>query len=368
MAVLTQVGAAIALGQLSVEEPTTERSIASHSLPSMLLLCTFGLPVKAIKRDDVMNYRRVGKTGLKISEIALGAWLTYGGSVKPREAEQIIHAALDLGINYLDLADIYSQGKAEEIVGQAIKDYQRTDLVISSKLFWPMSKNVNDRGLSRKHIMESVEKSLKRIGTDYLDIYFCHRFDPETKVEETVRAMDDLVRQGKILYWGTSVWSAAEIEQAINDAHVWRAHAPVVEQPRYNMLDRHIETDIISACVRHGIGLTVFSPLAQGLLTGKYVNGAPPSSRGATTPWLKEDLTAENIEKTKQLSEIARSLDITLSQLALAWILHRSEISCAIIGATSVEHVKENMGAVELELSQETLSAIEKVLDNKPVL
>jgi voltage-dependent potassium channel beta subunit len=313
-----------------------------------------------------LNYRRVGKTGLKVSEIALGAWLTYGGSVEAKQAKSIIKVALGLGVNFLDLADIYSYGKAEEVVGRIIKDIQRSDLVLSSKLFWPMSENINDRGLSRKHVIESVEKSLKRIGTDYLDIYFCHRFDPETEIEETVRAMDDLVRQGKILYWGTSVWSAAQIEQAVSDARSWCAYAPVVEQPRYNMLDRHIELEIMPTCLRHGMGLTVFSPLAQGLLTGKYGDGAPPGSRGATTPWLREDLTRENTEKTKQLAKIARSLDVTLSQLALAWVLRRPEVSCAIIGATSVEHVKENVKAVEIELSGETLGAVERVLGNDP--
>lgn len=313
-----------------------------------------------------MNYRRVGKTGLRVSEIALGAWLTYGGSVEAKQAQTIIQIALDLGLNFLDLADIYSHGRAEETVGQAIKGCQRSDLVISSKLFWPMSDNVNDRGLSRKHIMESIDKSLKRIGTDYLDIYFCHRFDPDTEVEETVRAMDDLVRQGKILYWGTSDWSAAQIERAVSDARFWRAHAPLVEQPRYNMLDRHIEVDIMPACARYGMGLAVFSPLAQGLLTGKYNDGVPPASRGATTPWLKDDLTLENIEKVRELTKIAQSLNISLAQLALAWVLRRPEISCAIIGATSVEHVKEDVTASEVELSEGTLREIDKILDNDP--
>jgi voltage-dependent potassium channel beta subunit len=296
----------------------------------------------------------------------LGAWLTYGGSVEAKRAESIIKAALDLGINFLDLADIYSHGKAEEVVGQAIRSVRRSDLVISSKVFWPMSDNVNDRSLSRKHIIESIEKSLRRIGTDCLDIYFCHRFDPETEVEETLRAMDDLVRQGKILYWGTSNWSAAQLEQAVSDARFWHAYAPVVEQPRYNMLDRHIEVDIIPTCARYGMGLTVYSPLAQGLLTGKYSDGPPPASRGATTPWLKEDLTSENREKTKQLAKIADSMNTTLSQLALAWVLRRPEVSCAIIGATSVEHVKENVKAVDVTLSEETLTAVERIIDNDP--
>ncbi|MEW5995044.1 MAG: aldo/keto reductase family protein [Candidatus Zixiibacteriota bacterium] len=313
-----------------------------------------------------MKYRRLGKHGIKVSEIALGAWLTYGESVDEQRAAPIIHTALDHGINFLDLADIYSSGRAEEIVGRAIRGLKRSDLVISSKVFWPMSDNVNDRGLSRKHIMESIDNSLNRIGTDYLDIYFCHSFDPETEVEETVRVMDNLVRDGKTLYWGTSDWSSAQIEQVLSDARFWRAYAPVVEQPRYNMLDRHIEPEIMPTCARHGIGLTVYSPLAQGLLTGKYNDGIPPDSRGATTVWLEGDLTEENIEKTKKLTELAQSLGLTLSQLALAWVLRRPEISCAIIGATSPAHVKENAEASGVDLSDETLAAVEDILGNEP--
>ncbi len=313
-----------------------------------------------------MNYRRVGKTGLKVSEIAIGAWLTYGGPVAAKQTEQIIKTALDLGINFIDLADIYTKGKAEEVVGKAIKGMNRSDLVISSKVFWPMSDNINDRGLSRKHIMESIDKSLARLGLDYLDLYFCHRYDPETEIEEVVMAMSDLVTQGKILYWGTSVWPANNIERAVGIARDWRAYAPVVEQPRYNMLDRHIELDIMPTCARNGMGLTVWSPLAQGVLTGKYNDGIPEDSRGSTTEWLKGDLTDENIAKTKKLSEIAKSLDLSLSQLALAWILRRPEISCAITGATRPEQVEKNVMASQVKLSDDTLREIENILDNRP--
>jgi voltage-dependent potassium channel beta subunit len=313
-----------------------------------------------------MKYRRVGQSGLKISEIALGAWLTYGGTVDSDKAIPIIHAAVDAGINFIDISDIYSKGTAEEIVGSAIKGMKRSDLVISSKLFWPMSKNINDRGLSRKHIMESIDNSLRRIGTNYLDMYFCHRFDPETGVEETVRAMDDLVHQGKILYWGTSVWEAHQIEEAVGHARFYRAYAPVVEQPRYHMLDRHIEPEIMPTCTRNGMGLVVWSPLAQGLLTGKYNDGMPEESRGATSMWLKPDLTEENLSKVRQLSELAKTLNITVSQLALAWVLRHPEISCAIIGATKVSQVKENVIASEVELSDDTLHKIEAILDNDP--
>ncbi len=313
-----------------------------------------------------MDYRRIGTSGLRVSEIAIGAWLTYGSSVSQSRAGEIIKAAVERGVNFIDIADIYARGMAEKIVGAAVKDLSRSDLVISSKLFWPMSDNVNDRGLSRKHIMESVERSLRRIGTDYLDIYFCHRFDPETEVEETVRAMDDLVHQGKVLYWGTSVWDAAQIERAIGDARKWLAYLPSVEQPRYNMLDRHIEPDIMPTCARYGMGLVVWSPLAQGLLTGKYGDGAPDGSRGERTDWLKSDLTTENIDKARRLEKLAGSFDLSLSQLALAWVLRRPEISCAITGATTVKQVEENVIASGVKLTQDVLDEIEKILDNDP--
>ena len=310
-----------------------------------------------------MEYRRVGRSGLKISELALGAWLTYGGSVESDTAERIMKAAVDRGINFIDIADIYARGEAEKVVGKAIKDIKRSDLVISSKVFWPMSDNINDRGLSRKHIMESIEKTLARIGTDYLDIYFCHRYDPDTEVAEVVRAMEDLIRQGKILYWGTSVWSAGQIERANADADHFGAYRPVVEQPRYNMLDRHIEDDIMPTCRHHGLGLTVWSPLAQGLLTGKYNNGIPEGSRGATTKWLEGDMTEQNINRVKKLASLAADHDLTIAQLALAWILRLDEISCAIIGATRVEQLEENIKAAGVKLDQSTLEEIENILN-----
>lgn len=313
-----------------------------------------------------MKYRRLGQSGLKISEIGLGAWLTFGGTVDVEQTRPIVQAAVEAGVNFIDIADAYAKGAAEEIIGKVIKDFKRSDLVISSKLFWPMSDNVNDRGLSRKHIMESIEKSLKRIGTDYLDIYFCHRFDPETEIEETVRAMDDLVRQGKILYWGTSVWEAHQIERAVGLARYYRGYAPVVEQPRYMMLDRHIESAIMPTCKANGMGLTVFSPLGQGLLTGKYNDGIPKGSRGDTSMWLKPDLTEANIEKVRQLTVLADGHGISVGQLALAWILRRPEVSCAIVGATRPDQLKENVAAAEVELDAGTLEKIEKILDNDP--
>jgi voltage-dependent potassium channel beta subunit len=313
-----------------------------------------------------MQYRRLGSAGIKVSAVALGGWLTYGGSVADETARQCIRTAVENGVNFIDLADAYAGGKAEEVVGEALKDFRRSDLVISSKAFWPMSENVNDRGLSRKHLMESVHGSLKRLGTDYLDIFFAHRFDPETPVEEVVRAMDDLVRQGKVLYWGTSVWSAAQIERAVGVADRFNACRPQVEQPRYNMLDRHIEPEIIPTAAHYGIGLTVFSPLAQGLLTGKYNDGIPADSRGGTTDWLDHDLTDANIARVRQLTVLATELGLTMSQLALAWILRRPEISSAITGAARPDQALTNIKAADVTLSSDVLERIEGILDNAP--
>ncbi len=315
-----------------------------------------------------MKYRYLGKHGLRISEISLGAWLTFGGSINKEKSKEIITTALDEGINFIDIADIYSKGNAEKIVGEIVSDgtYDRKDLVISSKVFWPMSDNPNDMGLSRKHILDSIEGSLNRLNMDYLDIYYCHRFDHFTPLRETIEAMDDLVRSGQVRYWGTSVWNAAQLERAIGIAKEIGARLPSVEQPRYNMLDRFIELEIIDTAKYHGLGLTVWSPLGQGILTGKYNNGIPEGSRGQTSEFLKRELTDENIEKVKKLSEIASELEITMSQLALAWVLRKDVISSAITGATSVDQLQENIAASDIRLSKEVLEQIESILLNAP--
>ena len=311
-----------------------------------------------------MKYRRLGNSGVKVSEISLGGWLTFGGTVEDKTTQRIVAAAIDCGVNFIDLADIYARGEAERALGPILKAYTRSDLVISSKLFWPMSDNINDRGLSRKHILESIDNTLRRLQTDYLDIYFCHRFDPETDVEETVRAMDDLIRQGKILYWGTSVWEADQIAAAASMADKYLCYRPQVEQPRYNMIDRHIESDIMPTCARLGLGLVVWSPLAMGLLTGKYNDGVPRGSRAQTSEWLKSSLNEANLVKVRKLMAIAGELKITPGQLALAWVLRRSEISSAITGATRPEHIKSNVVASDVELGQDVLTEIENILND----
>ncbi len=310
-----------------------------------------------------MEYRNMGRTGLKLSEISLGGWLTFGKTVEDDVAFRILDVAIDHGVNFIDLADIYARGNAERVVGRWLKGKKRSDLVISSKVYWPMSDNINDRGLSRKHIMESVEGSLRRLGTDYLDIYFCHRYDEETPLEEVVRAMSDLVTQGKILYWGTSVWEADRIEDAVAIAREWLGYQPFVEQPRYNMLDRHIEDTIIPMCAEKGLGIVVWSPLAQGVLTTKYLDGIPERARVHYSQWIKQDLTPENLNQVRKLTALAGDLGLTMAQLALAWILQRPEITSVITGASRPEQIEENVHASGVSLTQETLDEIDRILE-----
>ncbi len=317
-----------------------------------------------------MEYRRMGDTGMKLSSVSLGAWTTYGGSVGDDTAEKCLTAAVENGINFIDVADVYATGKAEDVVGKWMQDFKRSDLVISSKVYWPMSDDVNDRGLSRKHIMESAEKSLKRLRTDYLDIYFCHRYDTDTALEETVRAMSDLVQQGKVMYWGTSVWSAAHLEDAVGQARRYNAYLPKVEQPRYNMLDRHIEPEVLPVAAKHGIGIVVWSPLAQGVLTGKYNQGVPEGSRGSSggqlEEWVKGELSDNNLVKLRALDTLAKDMGLSMSQLALAWILRRPEVTSVITGASRPEQVLDNVKAAAVKLDAEMQARIEELLANKP--
>lgn len=306
-----------------------------------------------------MKYRQVGKSGLKVSEISIGGWITFGSTVHDETAHDILGCALEHGVNFIDVADIYAKGESERVVGEFIKDRDRSKLVISSKTYWPMSQDINDRGLSRKHIVESVEKSLKRLQTDYLDIYFCHRFDEATPVEETMRAMDDLVHQGKILYWGTSMWSAAQLEEVHALASDFRAYVPTVEQPRYNLIHREIESGVLGSADKLGMGLVVWSPLAQGLLTGKYNDGVPKGSRADTSDWLAEDLTSENLDEARTFCGIAESLDVKPSQLALAWCLTKPAITSVITGASSTAQVRENIQAGDLVLDEATVARLD---------
>lgn len=317
-----------------------------------------------------MQYRRVGKSGLMVSAISIGAWLTYGSNRMERDAAQVcLRKAVESGITFIDVADMYSYGEAEKVVGEVIKDYKRSDLVISTKAYWPMSDNPNDRGLSRKHITESVNKSLQRFGTDYVDLFFCHRFDDHTPVEETVRAIDDLIHQGKILYWGTSMWNATNITEGIAAVKAVNANRPIVEQPEYNMLEREfVESGLDTALAKNGMGLVVWSPLAQGVLTGKYNNGIPEGSRYHSVEWFKNFLTDQKIAAARAITDLANEMGTTPAALALAWVLNNPLVASAITGATRPEQVEENIKALHVTITPEINQRIEDILQNKPVI
>ncbi|MFB3167503.1 aldo/keto reductase family protein [Neobacillus sp. 179-C4.2 HS] len=313
-----------------------------------------------------MKYRRLGNSGLKVSEISLGSWLTYGKTVEDNTAEKTIHKAYELGINFFDSANVYERGEGERIMAGALKEYPRESYVITTKAFWPMGEGPNDRGLSRKHVIEQANASLKRMNLDYVDIFYCHRYDQETPVEETLRAIDDLIRQGKILYAGVSEWSAAQIEEAVSVADKFLLDRIVVNQPVYNMLNRYIEKEVIPVSSKHGIGQVVFSPLAQGILTGKYKgNTIPEDSRASNAEinnFMKGMLNETTFTKVEQLEKIAKELEITLPSLALAWILRQPNVASALIGASRPSQVEENIKAVEIDLTSEVIEKIEGIL------
>jgi len=311
-----------------------------------------------------MKYRRLGGSGLKVSEISLGSWLTYGGYVERENAVNSIKTAYDLGINFFDTANVYENGAAEELVGKVLKDYPRESYVLATKAFWPMGDGPNDRGLSRKHITEQVNASLKRLDHDYVDIFYCHRHDPETPLHETLRAIDDLIRQGKVLYAGVSEWQASEIAEALGVADRYLLDRIIVNQPIYNMFDRYIEKEIIPLSERSGIGQVVFCPLAQGLLTGKYtsITNIPQDSRAAKLEWVREGITDEKIAKVAQLAEIAAELEIFVGNLALAWILRNDNVASALVGASRPDQITENAKASGIELSEDVLNRIEEIL------
>ncbi|WP_028494073.1 aldo/keto reductase family protein [Thermus antranikianii] len=312
-----------------------------------------------------MRYRKLGKWGLKVSEISLGAWVTFGDVVKDKETiREIVRIAYEGGVNFFDNADVYARGLAEEIMGEVLREFPRHTLVLSTKAYWPMSEDPNDRGLSRKHLLESITQSLKRLKTDYVDLFFAHRYDPEVPMEEIVYAMHTIVERGYALYWGTSEWPAARIAEAVAFARENGLHPPVVEQPQYSMLYRErVENEILPEAERFGVGLVVWSPLAMGMLTGRYDQGIPEDSRFARYPQFAERfLTEENRKKVLKLKEVADELGLTRTQLALAWVLRLPEISSAITGATRPEQIRESLGAAGVDLPKDALERIEAIL------
>jgi aryl-alcohol dehydrogenase-like predicted oxidoreductase len=314
-----------------------------------------------------MEYRRLGRAGVRVSAISLGSWLTYGGAVEDRVAIDCIHRAYELGINLFDTANQYRRGGAEEVLGRALKDFPRDSYVLATKVFFPVGEGPNDRGLSRKHIMEQCHASLRRLGVEYVDLYQCHRYDKETPLEETLRALDDLVTQGKALYVGVSEWSATQIADAVYTARGLNLDRLVSNQPIYNMLTRYIEPDILPLCEREGIGQIVFSPLAQGVLTGKYRPGQQPEqgTRAAdpeSGQGMRDLLSDEVLSRVQQLQEVAREGGYALAQMALAWVLRQPNVSSAIIGASRPAQVEENVRAAAITLSDDVLRRIDEIL------
>lgn len=314
-----------------------------------------------------MKYRNVGHSGLKVSEIALGSWLTYGTAAEQKAADACIEKAFESGINFFDTANAYNRGEGEKAMGAALKPYQRSSYVLSTKVFFPMGEGLNDRGLSRKHIFEQCEASLKRLGVDYIDLYFCHRYDAQTPLEETLRALDDLTAQGKILYAGVSEWTGTQITEAAGIAERLNLRPLISNQPIYNMFERYIEREVLPVSEKKGLGQVVFSPLAQGILTGKYKPGAPlPADSRAANNSVNSIITSYLNEQVllvvQELEQVAHKQDISLAQLALAWVLRQPGVSTALIGATKPEQIEENVKAVDIQLTPETLEQIEEIL------
>lgn len=323
-----------------------------------------------------MQYNHLGKSGLKLSELSYGSWLTLDDKTDTREIEGCIQTAYDSGINFFDTAEAYGHGKAETLLGKALKKFRREEIVVSTKLFWG-GKEINQTGLSRKHLIEGIKNSLKRLDMEYVDLIFCHRPDPETPIEETVLAMDSIIRAGLAFYWGTSQWSKQELEHAYEFAYEYKCIPPSMEQTEYSLLSRwKIEEEFISLYKKYGLGTTIWSPLASGVLTGKYNKEIPKGSRLEKVKWLKDEFEKSNllgkevINKVSELSVLAKELGCTTAQLAIAWCLKNPNVSTVIIGASNIKQLKENLKAAEIKkiITPDVLEKINKIFcDTKSV-
>jgi aryl-alcohol dehydrogenase-like predicted oxidoreductase len=313
-----------------------------------------------------MEFRHLGRSGMKVSEIAYGNWITHGSQVEEDAAKACVAAALDEGVTTFDTADVYAGTKAEEVLGRALHGVRRESVEIFTKVFWPTGPGVNDRGLSRKHIIESANASLRRLGIDYVDLYQAHRYDHETPLEETMRAFDDLVRQGKALYIGVSEWRAEEIAAALRVAGQMGLDRIISNQPQYNIIWRVIESEVVPLCEKEGIGQIVWSPIAQGTLTGKYLPGAaPPAGSRATddsgSNFIREYLTDDILGRVEKLKPVADEAGLSLSQLAVAWTLQNPNVSAAIVGASRPEQVRENAKASGVRLDPQLMARIDEI-------
>ncbi|MBB4916044.1 aldo/keto reductase family protein [Streptosporangium saharense] len=314
-----------------------------------------------------MEFRHLGRSGLKVSEISYGNWITHGSQVEEDAAKECVRAALDEGITTFDTADVYAGTRAEEVLGRALKGVRRESLEIFTKVYWPTGSGPNDRGLSRKHITESINGSLRRLQTDYVDLYQAHRYDHETPLEETLKTFDDLVRQGKVLYVGVSEWTADQISRALRIADEMGFDRLVSNQPQYSMLWRVIEAEVVPLCEKEGLGQIVWSPIAQGVLTGKYLPGQPPPAGSrATDPtgggFISRMMDDDLLTRVQQLKPVAADLGLTMAQLAVAWVLQNQNVSSAIIGATRPEQVRDNVGASGVKLGEDVLARIDEII------
>lgn len=312
-----------------------------------------------------MKYRILGNSGLKVSELSLGSYLTFGDKLGEKETTSIIRKAYELGINFFDTANVYQDGEAERMIGIAFKEIKRDSVIVGTKAYYPIGTSPTEKGLSRKHIFESVHASLKRMNLDYIDIFYCHAYDKETPVGETLKAIDDLVRQGKIRYAGVSNWTAHQLQEAQSIAGANRLTRMIVNQCEYSMLNTAIENEILPLSKKLGIGAVVFSPLAQGVLTGKYNNGVPVHSR-ANNPNINKFFgklhTTENIEKAQALEIIAREYELTLAELAILWVLKEPVVASALIGVTSEEQLLHNVQVLRKELPQDAVVKVNQVI------
>ena len=323
-----------------------------------------------------MEYRRLGKSGLQLSALSLGSWLTFGKQISDKMADELMSMAYDAGVNFFDNAEAYAEGKSEVVMGNILKakKWERDSFVVSSKVFFGAErKGPNQTGLSRKHVIEACHAALKRLQVDYLDLYFCHRPDRNTPIEETVWAMNSLIQQGKILYWGTSEWTASEIMEAILVAKQHHLIGPVMEQPQYNLFERQkVEGDYRHLFKEHGLGTTIWSPLASGLLSGKYTKEASTAQTRLDLQgleWLKDRTLAEDrLAKVRALQEIAHGLGTSMAKFALAWCLKNPNVSTVILGASKTEQLKENLTALEVLplLTDTVMEQIEAIMQTRP--
>lgn len=313
-----------------------------------------------------MRYRKLGRWGTKVSEVGLGSWLTYGGSVEEDTATKCIERAFELGVNFFDTANVYMRGRSEEVVGKALSSFRREDYVLATKVFFPMGDGPNDSGLSRKHVWEQCHASLARLGVDYIDVYQCHRYDEATPLEETCVVMDDLIRSGQVLYWGTSEWTADQIAHAVSICRANGLHVPATNQPQYSALYRRVEKRVLPTSEDLGIGNVVWSPLAMGVLTGKYPTPSdiPEGSRaaGESGGFMAAWMNTRTLDAVQALKPVAEGAGVSMSQLALACCLRQPAVSSVIVGATKTEHVDDNVAASDAVLGPDVLDQVTTTL------